>query len=966
MPQIFNVKIRTLSSARVTIAASLMFTVSATAMFLTWGMIAVIALQSINKNEGGQRAVEKIVCGEKKHLFLKPMQEFSESKKSALQKSMDEIGNQARVKKAIKMNINIDAEEKSFIQLKKDFNEYKNNFTELARQYPKEALNFIPSQEVYEEFLGATSGCLPEAIESGGGVEIFHGDDFKNAKSITEYYINTDSGEKYIAYFSHISEYLESGTRISFQGFKIGKELLVHTMEVLGRPGNPPVSGPQNTAVLLLNVTQTSDYFDDTYLEVRSTKEVAYETVFDYLRGFYTENSYGQMDVAGKQGVAGSQNDIYGPYTIEQPVSFFCSGTNIPCNPISDLPCTTLPNVPLCGDYFDDRETMKSALAAAQTVDFSQYERVVLVLPVGTISSMGSATIGRINVEVNGNLLPLSFAWIEGQTFFGITHEYGHNLGWSHANLWNCPLSEKNMDGCAWEYYDYYDIMGYPDISQSNAINKELFGWLPSQDTVHKIRRVPQEFETVHNKTYTLKPLGDPSGGIEALKIYRGQGLQFPYLYIEYRKPTGLDGELDTFLKQHKITSDVFQGATIHTTNPEGNPGGNDPFSSLLIDGMATENETYATKALPYGESFFDKESCINITAGSPNENGLPIIIDLGPRSDYERPVGTRINQVGFNSCVAEYEVTAEDESGISKVEFYIAPTTFAEPTFLSEDTSAPFTFSLNTIDYNQPYITARVYDNALQSCGGTANNFSQYNDFPIIAPCGNGMKLDILSPKMNEAVPSPVVFNIHAYSSSGISNFDIFDDNIRIARKTYDDQAPRETDFRFVIDGLEYGLHKGKILLTSADPSISPLVYPITYSVRASECSDGRDNDFDGYIDYVNNSPSRDNGCGNAGDDSEETPFLRSDVNDTGSVNITDAIIILQYLFLSNPETLFCEDAADVDDNGFVNVTDAIYLLRYLYKGDNPEPPAPFSSCGGDPILDNIGCRGFSSCRMP
>jgi len=63
---------------------------------------------------------------------------------------------------------------------------------------------------------------------------------------------------------------------------------------------------------------------------------------------------------------------------------------------------------------------------------------------------------------------------------------------------------------------------------------------------------------------------------------------------------------------------------------------------------------------------------------------------------------------------------------------------------------------------------------------------------------------------------------------------------------------------------------------------------------------------------------------------------FLRGDVNNDGTLNITDPINILGFLFLGNPTDLQCEDAADANDSGNINITDSIHLLNYLF---NPNP---------------------------
>lgn len=51
--------------------------------------------------------------------------------------------------------------------------------------------------------------------------------------------------------------------------------------------------------------------------------------------------------------------------------------------------------------------------------------------------------------------------------------------------------------------------------------------------------------------------------------------------------------------------------------------------------------------------------------------------------------------------------------------------------------------------------------------------------------------------------------------------------------------------------------------------------------------------------------------------------------------------------------------DAADVDDLGSIERTDAVYLLNPLFLGGTA-PPAPYPDAGEDRTDDGLGCRGF------
>lgn len=88
---------------------------------------------------------------------------------------------------------------------------------------------------------------------------------------------------------------------------------------------------------------------------------------------------------------------------------------------------------------------------------------------------------------------------------------------------------------------------------------------------------------------------------------------------------------------------------------------------------------------------------------------------------------------------------------------------------------------------------------------------------------------------------------------------------------------------------------------------------------------------------------------------------FQRGDAKADGTLNITDAINVLSYLFLGT-EAPTCLKAADVDDDGSAAITDAIYLLNFLFLG-GPEPPAPYPGCGADSTSDVLSCDAHPPC---
>lgn len=91
---------------------------------------------------------------------------------------------------------------------------------------------------------------------------------------------------------------------------------------------------------------------------------------------------------------------------------------------------------------------------------------------------------------------------------------------------------------------------------------------------------------------------------------------------------------------------------------------------------------------------------------------------------------------------------------------------------------------------------------------------------------------------------------------------------------------------------------------------------------------------------------------------------FVRSDADGSSTVNITDAIRILGFLFLGAPDSLECPDAADANDDGKVEVSDAISVLRSLFA-TGAAPPAPYPYCGIDPTPDALDCATPKTCAV-
>jgi hypothetical protein len=68
---------------------------------------------------------------------------------------------------------------------------------------------------------------------------------------------------------------------------------------------------------------------------------------------------------------------------------------------------------------------------------------------------------------------------------------------------------------------------------------------------------------------------------------------------------------------------------------------------------------------------------------------------------------------------------------------------------------------------------------------------------------------------------------------------------------------------------------------------------------------------------------------------------FLRGDVNEDRVADLSDAVSLLEFLFLDGPAPRPSE-AGDTNADGVADISDSVFLLFYLYVG-GPAPSAPF-----------------------
>ena len=81
-----------------------------------------------------------------------------------------------------------------------------------------------------------------------------------------------------------------------------------------------------------------------------------------------------------------------------------------------------------------------------------------------------------------------------------------------------------------------------------------------------------------------------------------------------------------------------------------------------------------------------------------------------------------------------------------------------------------------------------------------------------------------------------------------------------------------------------------------------------------------------------------------------------------SGLVELTDAIVTLGNLFLGDPPSLTCRDAADSNDDGLLDVSDPVATLTHLFLGVFAIPAPGTQACGPDPTAEDVdlGCEAY------
>ncbi len=270
------------------------------------------------------------------------------------------------------------------------------------------------------------------------------------------------------------------------------------------------------------------------------------------------------------------------------------------------------------GKLNDDLRLDALSLASAAGFTPSNYDRVAMVF-----SQLGTSAFPSSQITYAGlGQIGASFSWFNGNFSFGTsTHEFGHNYGLRHANLWQIPGNSNPVDpaGSSIEYGDVFDMMG--SSPSDAATNADHFNpWFLNRLDWLEDESVETVTTSGSYRVYRYDHQNANAANTLALKIDRTDSENY---WIGYRRK----------YLNHPSRGDISNGAYFTWGYDYQN-------QSNLID-LDTPGSSPNDASLDVGDSFDDTAAGIGFTVtaagGSGTDEYLDIDITFQPRVSFSQ-----------------------------------------------------------------------------------------------------------------------------------------------------------------------------------------------------------------------------------------------------------------------------------------------------------------------------------------
>src|SRR3989344_36981 len=384
-------------------------------------------------------------------------------------------------------------------ELKQIVSNRKELLVKTMRQYPNIAWSEILPKDKRKILDETSKNCVETETTAEGTLDVIHADFFEDNSSIEIYTLITSKKDLVNLYPANLKSILRSGMKIKIEkGYKLDNNLLFDasttnnlSINEVQQSSLPSVENQQENTLQIEKTLVVPVYY---VAKPELSKEKINDYVFNQVKNYYNENSYGKLIIQGET-----------------------------------LEWYSLGNSFTCGLYYGSHDYLLNEIIdkIKVVVDLKQYNNGNLVV-IGqwkgcSWQGLYSRKIfdtadGLITLDVS---LVASYGLIDRDNYIAhpntIAHEMGHGFGFGHANGFYCGSVslDYNWVNCQTrEYMDFYDIMGSSRMGFLNAAHKDFAGYFKPSHVL----------DVTENGTYSIEPIETLNDGVKTLRIKRYKG----------------------------------------------------------------------------------------------------------------------------------------------------------------------------------------------------------------------------------------------------------------------------------------------------------------------------------------------------------------------------------------------------------------------------------------------------------